>query len=397
MAFMYELNKLSKHERLAIKNDLFKTVYVNKKPTQISWPLTLTNGFVKLPIGWLNSKNIVLLSVDILKKSSKIILRDEQQLFLKKVLQQESPSIFSQAWNLKPGFGKTHTCLAAVEYYGIPCTIVVHRIGIKNSWLKIIHEMNMKDVQVLMVSEFTPEAATNMVVVDEAHACVTKNMLDKFTNIFPKILIGLSGTFYRYDEHHIFLEWLFGKPIELCNEGQNILQQTSSRTIRVLTIQTGIRPECKATPFGKLDWNRVLKSLAFNEERNNQIVELVHQYSDLNILILVRFIEHGLILKDLLKDLDVSLYFSNDKLCADSRIIISTTKKMGTGVSVDKLNCLILATDCERYSIQYISRVLRVKTQDALIIDFKDSHSSLVKHYESRIEVYKELGAIFMA
>lgn len=399
MAFWYKLGDLSKQHRLDISVQLVHTYTIANKTVHVSWPVRISHGLINLPISWLNEKRLALPSVHDVKCKhvlDTIVLRPEQEIFVKQVLHAQ-PTIFAQAWSVRPGFGKTHVCLYVIAYYGIPCTIVVHRVGIKEMWKRTIDQVKITNVKVCMLSEFGVDDAKHMVVVDEAHACVTTKTLHKFTNIFPQILIGLSGTFYRYDEKQAHLRWLFGEPIELCAHAEQVLCETTRREIHIVPIKTNMCPELVQNRLGKLDWTHAMKSLAFNDARNKLIASLVREHSiKSNVLILVRFVQHGHILKELLADMNVMLYFANDPLPTQANVIISTAKKIGTGVSLDHLNCLVFASDFERYSIQYISRVLRVKTQNATVVDLIDQHGILWRHYQSRAQVYRQLGAIFI-
>lgn len=375
-----------------------------QKKVKITWPLEIEKNKVRLPIGFCcENKELHELteSFSIATKKPTLILRKEQELFLNRVLISNPTKPFAQAWELKPAFGKTITSLAAIEFYNLPTIVIVHRRDLKKQWEQEIERQlpNLK-IKVVMVSELqkiSSTGSTDLVVVDEAHACITEKSAPLLAKLHPKILIGLSGTFYRNDNFDVYLEWLFGKKLKLTREESNVVQSSVTRTVSVKVIRTGIIPDIQQTAAGRLDWSALLLSLASNSKRNEIISEIIRQNSGLNILVLVKFVEHGNLICSLIKDLPkVETYFGNQKMSPEienANVLISTAQKMGTGISLNRLNCLILAADFLNYSIQYISRVLRDKQQDALIFDLVDDFSCLEKHFKSRCSVYAEIGA----
>ena len=76
----------------------------------------------------------------------------------------------------------------------------------------------------------------------------------------------------------------------------------------------------------------------------------------------------------------------------ESRILISSFQKVGTGFSHDKLDMLILGVDTEEYFLQYLGRVFRRKDSSPIILDIVDEHPVLWKHFRTRSKVYRESG-----
>jgi superfamily II DNA or RNA helicase len=80
----------------------------------------------------------------------------------------------------------------------------------------------------------------------------------------------------------------------------------------------------------------------------------------------------------------------------DARILIGTTSKCGTGFDHPKLNALLLASDMDEYFIQALGRIFRkIDEETPVVFDLIDKNRVLYKHFESREEVYKEVGAVF--
>lgn len=74
-------------------------------------------------------------------------------------------------------------------------------------------------------------------------------------------------------------------------------------------------------------------------------------------------------------------------------IILSTYQFFGTGVSIPKLNCVILTTPRKSNSRQFINRIFRLGSNydiERQIIDIVDVKTSLKNQWYKRLEYYKE-------
>lgn len=375
----------------------FKKDRFTNKIDVFTYPYQFKNKF-KLPIGFCIEQGIVSqepLSC-VIDSQVENILRPEQKAFLLPNLIKSIPS--AQGWDIKPGFGKTITCLVALKIYNMVSLIVVHRIDLKKQWETEIDKLNFGlSIKVVMISNLDKHDA-DVIVIDEAHACLTSKAIMVLATKTPKILIGLSGTFFRYDIRHKCLSWFFGEPLQLTSDVKQILNSSTTRQITLNIINTGIKLPESICPRQSGGWNKVLSYYMEHSGRNNIIINQVLNNIGKQILIIVRFVRHGQMIQQLLKqeNIDCFCYFSNEKIeqVSNTSIIISTNKKIGTGISLNRLNCLILATDLVNYSFQCISRILRDGHQDAFIIDLVDDHPILKNHFGQRLKVYNSLGVI---
>ena len=93
------------------------------------------------------------------------------------------------------------------------------------------------------------------------------------------------------------------------------------------------------------------------------------------------------------KGIDSVIFKESDVIFdKESRILISSFQKVGTGFSHDKLDMLILGVDTEEYFLQYLGRVFRRKDSSPIILDIVDEHPVLWKHFRTRSKVYRESG-----
>lgn len=310
-----------------------------------------------------------------------IPLRDYQKDFLQKELVPKNV----YAWSLEPGFGKTWLAMAFIKYWGLSTTILVHRKQLKIQWEATLKEANVEATVIMVADLKALPKHIECLIVDEAHACCTQTSCPILSQIEPQILLGMSATFWRYEHLGIWLKWFFGTPT-------TFKPLTRSGSITVYVIRTGITPELENVN-GMLSWSRITSSLATNVSRNQLIAGLVEQNSDRNILIFVKLVQHANELGKLIADAVVITGNVDYKIGSMPKIIIATTGKLGVGVSINHMDCLILACDIFNYSIQYISRVLRTIDKNVVIYDLLDNFSSLEKHFGARQKEYQKLGA----
>lgn len=156
-----------------------------------------------------------------------------------------------------------------------------------------------------------------------------------------------------------------------------------------------------------LDWPSAnTMCIVENEERNGIIKDITNKYQE-QTLILVRTIEHGNKLKEMIPD---SIFvsgkdsskvrkqsiedFKNNKV----RVMIASNI-FNEGISINNIKVLIIASGGKSKieSVQKLGRVLRVDRKtgkvDGYVFDFADTGNKFtVKHSNARIKIYKEVG-----
>jgi superfamily II DNA or RNA helicase len=160
-------------------------------------------------------------------------------------------------------------------------------------------------------------------------------------------------------------------------------------------VNTGFVPDYTLTKDGKVNWGSLLDSQCNNRERNELILQIVRKNKDRNILILSKRIEQGNYLYDRLKEENenvTSLIGKQQEFDVNARVLVGTTSKCGTGFDFPKLDCLILASDIQQYYVQALGRVLRRPDVEPMVFDLVDENQILRMHYESRAQVYREIG-----
>jgi len=143
-----------------------------------------------------------------------------------------------------------------------------------------------------------------------------------------------------------------------------------------------------------------------NEERNELIVRAARKLvaAKKKVLILVVRVQHGKILRDLLKD-DFSVKFLDGGKSSTERLgtiddmqkgeieILIASKIFDQGIDIPELDALILAGSGKSSgrALQRIGRVIRLhpEKKKAIVVEFFDNCKYLRDHSEARIKVYE--------
>lgn len=155
-----------------------------------------------------------------------------------------------------------------------------------------------------------------------------------------------------------------------------------------------------------LDWHKVYKKrIVQNNDRNQLISKAALQLFEKGkkTLILVKEIEHGETLYELLEDSDAYIRFVQGKdrdreevlqqFKSNELDILIATVLFDEGIDLPMLDAVILAGGGKSYvkALQRIGRALRIykNKKEAIVVDFLDNGKWIEKHSKKRIEIYK--------
>jgi superfamily II DNA or RNA helicase len=304
------------------------------------------------------------------------------------------------------GFGKTIGAINIACTIKFKTLIIVHKIILMKQWEESINTFCPSAVvqkltpgSVMKCADFYIINAINAVkrssadytsigtvIVDETHLIMAETLSKSLEQVHPRYLIALSATPYRADGLNKLIELYFGL---------NKIVRKLNRPHTVYKVSTGFIPEFELSVTGKVNWNTILDSQAFNHERNEMIMDIITCHPDRTFLVLVKRVAQGLYLTEELKkrgETVSSLLGKTQTFDPESRILVGTNSKIGTGFDHPKLDALLLAADVESYFIQYLGRPMRTKLVVPLIFDLVDKNSILEKHYGTRRAEYLECG-----
>lgn len=331
------------------------------------------------------------------------------------------------------GSGKTLTAIEIIRTLKTKTLIIVNRVELLNQWKKELEDnlglkigiigngkIDIQDVTVATIQTIVKHLSKykdylktiNFCIIDECHNINDKSYYQfsqKLVN--TKYRLGLSGTPKRGDDKSMYLNAICGnicytiKADKLIKE--NVLEKPkiifiknymSKKCIteKTLNLKTGLINETEK-------YNNVYDNfIVTNNERNNLIQQIVIKHNKEKILILVKKVEHGNFLANLL-----NVNYLNGstnkkertKLLQDFKdgtinILIGTLSIFSEGLDIPTLKILInvSGSKSDNKTIQTLGRLLRKHNDKDYCIyyDFVDEHNMLKNASRHRIRALKK-------
>lgn len=281
------------------------------------------------------------------------------------------------------GSGKTRLCVCLTANMGYNTIILVSNIDIAQQWVNNYNKLTNMKTYLVEANKTIPEN-TNVIVcmdgriqhisqdiinkcgvlvVDEAHTFCTNLRIQAILKIQPKYIIMATATLNRQDGLHKALHMIVGE--------HNIYRK-STKKFTVYKYHTGINVPIKYTYKKEPDFNALVNDLCFNVERNKIILKLIMDNPTFKILVMTRRVDHVKILYNVLKNngQNVECMYGNKKKYTESRILIASVSKIGTGFDEESrcsdfsginINMLILVSTIKDVSLfeQVCGRVFR--------------------------------------
>jgi len=332
---------------------------------------------------------------------------------------------------LPPGFGKT-VCSAYLSSLCKGVTLVFYtRESLQKQWLKTFTDFTDADVWIVGSSHIynqtvdkrsttlkiesydkyvpdiilcmkqsvhkIPPPMLNMIttlVIDEAHQFCTQDSVIPLLATTPKYVIACSATLdTRSDGMQSMIH-------HMCGE-DNIVKRFETKQFTVYKFETGVKVPIPKNARGKTDWSGLVKALTTHPQRNAYIVELVEKNPNHKIIILTWTKHHVEVLKTVLEDRgnDVDFYYGNRKSYSDSRILIGTVSKIGTGFDEANAcpdykgtpsNMLIICGSTKNVGTleQNVGRVFRA--EEPVIFHLVDDMVIIKKHWRICLKWYSD-------
>lgn len=313
--------------------------------------------------------------------------------------------------NFPTGFGKTFCALFLASLTQKIVCVVYPLKTLEPQWSKSISKLTdarvwvnnrggnpSPDTQVILTTpgkiHRLPETVRKRVgclVVDEVHLFLTNLKYKNLLQIEPAYLIGLTATL-EIEEKHLLegMALMFGRAV----------RQEDSKNVTVVRLFTNISFPVKKKYDGREDWALLCKRVAEHEERNRMIATKIRETKG-KILVLTLRIFHAQRLYSILKEEgeDVALLVHKDKDYPDARVLISTSKKSGTGFDDEnfcsdykgeRFSILFLTFSLKKvlFLKQLMGRVFR--SENPIIVEFVDDHYVIQSHARKRDLYYRE-------
>ena len=167
------------------------------------------------------------------------------------------------------------------------CSIIKPKKKIDDANIYIINAQN--------IGKISPDFLLKIgfVIVDELHLIISDGGIKNLLKLRPKYLLGLSATPYRNDHLNKTIDSFFS---------EKRVHKKFVKEHRVYRLNTKFEPDVELDFRGKINWNSVLNSQAYDSKRNGLIINIVKEFKDRNILILVKRIDQGKYIKKRLEE-----------------------------------------------------------------------------------------------
>lgn len=316
---------------------------------------------------------------------------------------------------LSPGYGKTILGAKAGTRAKVPMCVLVHREILTIQWKKTFQDFTNGHVWV--VGESNPPPMCNVIicmdtrwhlipqamrdaigflVIDEAHAFCTPGRVDCLLAFHPKYILLESASLERDDGMHAMMYAIAGS--------HGILRD-SNKSFNIMKIKTNMTPVRKQNRMGGTDWASLVRDTAFDQRRNQIILNLVAANPQYKILILTALKDHATLLHDALQGMNIT----SDYLCGtkrgyvDSQVLVGTVSKIGTGFDPatscptyagKPFDLLILTCSMKKYAmlVQNIGRVFRAEFPTVMYL--YDNDDIFKSHWYKVIKWCKSRGGI---
>jgi len=311
------------------------------------------------------------------------------------------------------GVGKTEIILSICNLIDLKILILFARIDLAQQTLRRAEKANLdcgivqgqnvdEDHRIIMCTVQSAHKLKNeyqAVIVDECHRSSSKQyqkILKKDSFIYR---FGFSATPFPKDAYKKALvkQWLGGIGFEMKADDAVKKGYIARPIIHMIEINR---------PYGILDddwFDAENGGIIKNEYRNNKIIELANRLN--NVMILVKRIEHGEILKEQIPN-SVFLYGNSavqdrndyvELFEKNQNFVLIASTIFDEGISINSIKNLIIASGGNNYkkTLQKIGRGVRIdKGKTSVhIYDFIDKQNHILeRHSKNRTKIYKEEG-----
>lgn len=278
----------------------------------------------------------------------------------------------------------------------------------------------MKVIKTIDVDNIFKEVG--LTIFDESHMYVSKEFRKVFQRIWSRYTIGLSATpDIREDKLDAIHQAWLGPILDVETlEGYSVSQDSFISDVSMIEYHA-LNENCQFNirEDGMIEYSSIIEAMITDPHRNNLIIEEVLKLMAKGLYTFVfsdrrTHLEH---LYDLLEtrcnelnqpssielpesDRKVILYGGSDEKTIDkaktlSSVIFTTYAYSSTGVSITKMNGLVLTTPRRSNMKQIINRVFRLGSDQKIrriIVDIVDAKFPIKGQVRERIKAYQERG-----
>lgn len=356
---------------------------------------------------------------------------------------------------LDAGAGKTVLAILLLAKLKLRTLIIVHNQTILSQWkdelAKFAPNVNVglyygkkketsNDVIISVINsalKFPNFDEFGIVIFDECHMYSSKEFSKIFQQCQSRYMIGLSATpeIKKESQNNLYkvIQWNIG-PILRCAELEGYINSTEEFKAKVIRVMYYAKPEYSETlineKLGVVSNSKMLNQLTTDPYRMELILHCISEimrykqklpngtiyptylfvFADRrDYLTLI----HENLTDDIIENAELEYLTNDDEFKristllggakaeevahakANSYIIFSTYKFMGTGYSIPRMNAILFATPFKTGSKQFAGRIFRTNKEnpemnklERLIFDICDMNTTLTSQYYARKKYY---------
>jgi len=341
--------------------------------------------------------------------------------------------------NLEAGQGKTYLATGLIEKIQKKTLVVTHNRSILHQWVKILKLAYPKnkiasfygekkeydgDVTVGVVNSLVIQSKDffykfGYVILDEVHEFVSKTRKKIYELCSATYMLGLSATPNERADGLDAVNIFNCGPILNASEIDGYTTENINFKGEVRCVKYHGHPEyTKMFMNEKLDivsFPKMISQICIDPYRIHLIVKTIYELRQKDLQVLV-FADRRSYLEeirlelnrfhiqtDILNDVDIKSKRLVGGAKADeieyakihNNVILSTFQFFGTGVSIPKLDAVVLCSPRKRKSKQFIGRIFRLGSDYSIvrqIVDIVDWDSILKNSWQLRKRYYKDMG-----
>ena len=414
-------------------NNIYKTIKCFKKKKGIIY-IPRCSGIKLSPlIG--DIKNELHNGDDVDYKDSTMILTPNQDIVCNHLMKNiynddnKSSGMSSCILQMDPGYGKTYLSLGIIENIRKKTMIIVPNTYLLNQWYEILTNAfpnNMiglyygkkkidGDIIISIINsalKYTDYDDIGLIIYDEVHMYCSKKYSQIFTTAQSINCLGLTATPHeRIDKFDNVYVWHLGDIIYASKIDGWDANHIEFKTNVTRVIYNGPESHTKLleSNMGVVSVPLMINQLQEDPYRNNMIVKYAIDMYNKGLCVFVfsdrREHLHNIATKLINLNIDIKapelegikelMGGSNDvdiKEAKDNgRVILTTYQYSGTGISINKMNSLILSTPRRSNMKQILGRIYRLNSDYDItreIIDIMDNRICLKNQYYTRKKTY---------
>lgn len=372
-----------------------------------------------------------------LTENQKVVLRYlDDNIYTQSNIKKGTSSTILQ---MDPGYGKTYLAMGVIKNLKRKTLIIVPNTYMLRQWVETLtksfpdntigcyygFKKSDGDIVVSIINsalKYPDYDKCGLVIYDEVHMYCSNKFADIFFKAQAQCCLGLTATpENRIDKFDPVARWGLGDVVfaaTIPGWNFNDVKFTTSVT-RVLYEGHPDYTKIIESAAGIVSVPLMVNQIQDDPYRNNVIVAYaIHLYNmDRNVFVFSDRRNHLHTLAKLLDDRRISyeapeLHCETQQLTGihelmggstdtdihnaktSGRIIMTTYQYSGTGVSINKMNAIILATPRRSNMTQILGRIYRLKSDQSInrnIVDIVDNRICLKSQYYSRKKTYTEI------